>query len=78
MLNIRFEDNERTAISDTFKVTIPLLPAQHYWEDGVHWEAYDPGSQDFIVLCSPACDPLAFLSKTASQEEAEAFLARNL
>ena len=80
MSNIRFEDDKRTVISDTFRLTIPTreMSATYYWEDGAEWGERYPHLKKEIVLCSSDGDPLVCLSKTATQKEAEVFLKEYL
>ncbi|WP_013325640.1 hypothetical protein [Gloeothece verrucosa] len=70
-------NNHRTAVTETFSITIPVMPNQHYWLDGSDWEEDYPGSIDYLMLCSPCGDPLYDLRKNASQEEAEAFIRKD-
>jgi hypothetical protein len=75
---IYISNDQRTIKTETFELTIPSMPNQHYWADGTLWESDYPGSQHLVILCSPCCDPLACLSTSASQDEADLFLQQHL
>ncbi|WP_013325705.1 hypothetical protein [Gloeothece verrucosa] len=76
-MKVQFFDNDRKAITETFNITIPLMPNQHYWQDGQDWEEDYPGSNKYLVLCSPCGDPISSIKKDASQQEAEEFIAKD-